>query len=221
MKKKKFFLLVSLLFAGALIWNSEPVRAGYKARPWSVRARESYPASLTSEGVTIAAEPLFTDALAARVFDKDDIVTRGIMPLALIIFNDNDYPVEVEGASIELVHDGERLRTLMPDETVYRLFNKKGKSWLIPQMPKISRSDLNADALEDFNHKFLADKLVPPHGKDAGFLYLQTGAPQDMASYLSNSTVYIPNVYRRDKGSRLVFFEIELKPALAANNGIE
>lgn len=219
MKRKKFFLLVSLLFAGALLWNSEPGRAGYKARPWSVRARESYPARLTSEGVTIAAEPLVTDALAAQVFDKDDIVTRGIMPLALIIFNDNDYPVEVEGSSIQLVHDSEHLHTLLPDEVVYRLFNKKGKSWLIPQMSKIPKSELNADALEDFNHKFLANKLVSAHGKEAGFLYFQAGPPQDLESYLSNSTVYIPNVYRRDKGSRLVFFEIELKPALAAKNG--
>jgi hypothetical protein len=218
MKKKKFFLLVSLLFAVAFVWNTEPGRAGYKARPWSVGVQDSYPAKLTSEGVTIAAEPLFTDALAARVFDKDDIITRGIMPLAIIIFNDNDFPVEVEGPSIELIHEGEHLRTLMPEEVVYRLF-KKGKSWLIPQMPKISKADLNSDALEDFNHKFLANKLVPAHGREAGLLYLQMGAPQDLISYLSNSMVYIPNVYRRDKGSRLVFFEIELKPAVAATTG--
>ncbi len=32
--------------------------AGYKARDWSVNLRENYAASLTSEGVTIAVEPL-------------------------------------------------------------------------------------------------------------------------------------------------------------------
>jgi hypothetical protein len=218
MKKKKFFLLVTLLSALALVWTSGPVRAGYKARPWSVRVRDSYPAKLTSEGVTIAAEPLFTDALAARVFDKDDIVTRGIMPLGLIIFNDNDYPVEVEGSSIELIHGSDHLRTLMPNEVVYRLFRKDKSSW-IPQIPRLSKSDPNSDALEDFDHKFLENKLVPPHGKEAGFLYLQMPEPKDLISYLSSATVYIPNVYRRDNGSRLVFFEIELDAAVNAGGG--
>jgi hypothetical protein len=34
---------------------------------------------------------LLHHALAAQVFDKDDIGTRGIMPLAIVIFNDNVY----------------------------------------------------------------------------------------------------------------------------------
>jgi hypothetical protein len=218
MKKKNFYLLASLLSAIALILTSVPTRAGYKARPWSLGGRESYPARLTSEGVTIAAEPLFSNALAARVFDKDDIVTRGIMPLAIIIFNDNDFPVEVEGSSIELIHESDHLHTMMPNEVVYRLFRKDRSSWL-PQIPKISKSDLNSDALEDFEHKFLANKLVPSHGKEAGFLYFQLREPKDPISYLSSSTVYIPNVYRRDNGSRLVFFEIELNAAANAASG--
>jgi hypothetical protein len=218
MGKKKFFLLVSLLSAMALVWTSAPGRAGYKARPLSVRERDSYPAKLTSEGVTIAAEPLFSDALAARVFDKDDIVTRGIMPLAIIIFNDNDFPVEVEGSSIELIHESDHLHTLMPNEVVYRLFRKDKSSWL-PQIPKLSKSDLNSDALEDFDHKLLVNKLVASHGKEAGFLYFQLREPKGLISYLANSTIYIPNVYRRDNGSRLVFFEIDLNAAVSAGSG--
>src|SRR5437773_11461533 len=72
------------------------VLAGYKARPWSIRPLESYPSRLTSEGVTIAVEPLFLDSLAAKVFDKNDMVTRGIMPVAILIFNENDFPVMVD-----------------------------------------------------------------------------------------------------------------------------
>ena len=85
----KFLLLLPGLI---LLWTAGAGMAGYKAREWNAKARELYAASLSSEGVTIAAEPLFTDALAARAFDKKDVVTRGIMPLALVIFNDNDYP---------------------------------------------------------------------------------------------------------------------------------
>ena len=215
---KKPRILISFLLGALLLLACESIGAGYKARSWSVRARESYPSSLTSEGVTIAVEPLFSDALAAQVFDKDDIVTRGIMPLAIVIFNDNDFPVEVDGLSIELIHNEEHLRTLAPNEVVYRLF-KRDKSWIARQVPRISRSDLNTDALDDFDQKFLMDSIIAPHDKGGGFIYLHIRDSKDLISYLSNSVVYIPNIYRRDNGSRMIFFEIELNAAMRANGG--
>jgi hypothetical protein len=201
-------LVVAVISAAAPIW------AGYKAHPWNINARESYPATLTSEGVTIAVEPLFTDGLAARVFDKNDMITRGIMPLALMIFNDNDFPIEVDGQSIELIHDKDQIRTLSPNEVVSRLFGKD-KSWVPQPIPRATRSERNTDALDDFDAKFLTNKTVAPHNKGGGFLYLHIPGSTDLNSYLSNSVVYIPNIYRRDNGSRMIFFEIGLNAAIA------
>jgi len=207
------FLLI-FLFGLAMAWVARPIQAGYKARPWNMDARENYPASLTSEGVTIAAEPLFSDALAARFFDKDDIVTRGIMPLAILIFNDNSFPIEIDGLSIELIQGDDHIRTLMPSEVAYRLF-LKDKSWTSQPIPRLSRSQLNTEALEDFEAKFLLTKTVAPHSKAGGFLYVHL-FEKDIASYLSTAFVYIPKVYRQDNGSRLIFFEIPLKAAINA-----
>jgi hypothetical protein len=204
------FLLLPLLGL-ALLWPSGSGLAGYRARDWSLNSRDAYPASLTSEGVTIAAEPLFTDELAARVFDKKDIVTRGIMPLAIVIFNDNDYAIEVDGLSIELIRDDDHIRTLTPEETVNRVFSKD-KSRINPSVPKGS----NQDALNDFGDKFLMDKVVAPHDKGGGFLYMKIYNPDGLAGYLSTATVYIPNLYRRDDSSRLIYFEIDLKAAVKA-----
>ncbi len=212
MNSKSRILLIGLLGI-ALGWVAEPIRAGYKSIPWNVKAREDYPASLTSEGVTIAAEPLFTDALAARVFDKPDMVTRGIMPLAVLIFNDNDFPVEVDGLSIELINESEHIQTMSANEVVYRLF-RKDKTWLPkPRVPKLSRAELNADALDDFDSKSLMEKAVAPHQKGGGFLYLHIDS-NDLVAYLSKSTLYIPKVYRQDTGARMIFFEIGLEPAI-------
>lgn len=199
-----------------LLLAALPIRAAsYKARPWSVNERGSYPANLTSEGVTIAVEPLFTDALAARVFDKPDMVTRGIMPLAVIIFNDNDFPIEVDGLSIELIRERTPVRTMSPNEAVYRLF-RKDSAWIAKAaIPRIPRSELNEAALDDFDAKFLLEKTVGPHEKAGGFLYLHIDS-NDLVSYLSASVVYIPNVYRRDTGARMIFFEIGLEAAIPA-----
>jgi len=205
--------LVFICLLGLLpLWPVASILAGYKARPWDIGPRDTYPASLTSEGVTIAVQALFNDTLAARVFDKSDVITRGIMPLAVIIFNDNDFPVEVDGLSIELIHGEEHIHSLSPNEVVGRLF-RKDSTWL-PRVSRAPRSELNTAALNDFDSKFLMEKVVAPHDKGGGFLYVHI-PEKDMLTYLSNSVVYIPNVYRRDKDTRMIFFEIGLGPAIS------
>ena len=202
------FVLVSMMGI-AFLGCFGILLAGYKARNWDVNPRESYPAKLTNEGITIAVEPLFNDALAARVFDKDDIVTRGIMPLAIAIFNDNDFPIEVDALSIELIRDDDHLRTLKPIEVVNRLF-RKDKVVLGQSVPRAA----NEKAMQDFDEKFLMGREIAPHGKGGGFIYIKIYDSKGLASYLSTATVYIPNVYRVDNGSRLMFFEINLDAAV-------
>jgi len=210
-------ILSAALQALAILGAATFLEAGYKAKPWNMRVRESYPANLASEGVTIAVEPLYTDALAAQVFNKEDMVTRGIMPLAILVFNDNDFPIKVEGLSVELMHEGDRIRTMTANEVVYRL-SKRDKAWIGQPMPKLSPSQLNRDQLDDFDDKFLMSKTVGPHDKGGGFLYLHIADSKDLMSYLADSTIYIPKVYREDTGSRLIFFEIGLGAAVKGNS---
>ena len=211
--KRKFALALSSLLLIVSLGTVESIFAGYKARTWEMGKREDYPASLTSEGVTIAVKPFYTDALAAQVFDKKDMVTRGIMPLAVLIFNDNDFPIEVEGRSIELIKENDHISTMLPYETVYRLFRKKKGVFSSP-IPKSSESKVDMNALEDFEQKFLMYKSVAAHDKGSGFLYMHIPDSLDLSSYLSEAVVYIPKIVRQDDGSRLIYFEIELKSAL-------
>ncbi|NWG12124.1 MAG: hypothetical protein HXY20_01165 [Acidobacteria bacterium] len=194
---------------------SIPLLASYKTRPWKPRPAEDYPARLTSEGVTIAAEPLYRDDLAALVFDKKDIVTRGIIPLAVAVFNDNDFPVQVVAETVELTGEGERQRTLLPGEAVARIFQKSGKSFGFPlPIPKISiPGDPRYLPLQDFEHKFLKGKVIQPHQAGGGFLFFQKPAA-DVRSFLSAARLYIPDIVREDDGTRMIFFEIDLKPTI-------
>jgi len=206
------------LIAGALAATCTVAMAAYKARPWSPRARESYRAVQTSQGVTIAVDPLFRDNLAAQVFDKSDIVTRGIMPVAIIVFNDNDYPVEINGNSIDLILGGEHLRALPPDHFIPALF-KKGASKLgsLNPLPRGTSVDTTtADAQEDFEHKFLASKIVAPHASAGGFLYFRIPQSPTLPEQLSSATIYVPDLLRSDNNTRLMYFEIDVKPAVEA-----
>ncbi len=166
--------------------------------------------------MTIAAEPLLSDTLAAQVFDKKDIVTAGIMPLAVVIFNDNDFPVRVEAATIELISGSEHTHTLKPGEAVNELFGKGRRTgYGVPDSRLPGRDSSNPEALKDFVLKFLGDKAVPAHGKEGGFLYIHPPA-RDLRSYLSKARLYIPDIYREDNGSQLIYFEFDLGPAIDA-----
>ncbi len=208
----------AVLLAGTLVF------AGYKARPWKPRALESYSARQSSQGVTIALDPLFRDAMAAQVFDKNDIVSCGIMPLAVVVFNENDFAVQLNCGTIELIDGEDHLRTREPAEIVPMLFKKTGSRVPIPipvprnPVPRTSGSGSGQldDPMQDFDHKFLADKTIGPHSTGGGFLYFRVPQIKDLPERLSKASVYIPDVMRIDTGKALMYFEIELKPAIEA-----
>jgi len=200
-----------------------PASAGYKLLHWSARAIESYPAQQTNDKVTIAAEPLYTDALAARVFDKKDMLSRRILPLALVIRNDNDFAVELSSECVELILEGRRLKTLDPMQTLHKLYGRpslltapapsgKNQPRQIPSsLPKVPK-----EAIQDFKQKFFGHKTVFPHFAEGGFLFIPIPHAGDAAAQIANSRVYIPDVNPVGKGNPIMFFEFDLKPAMSA-----
>jgi hypothetical protein len=211
--KKRFLFILTFVIAAAV------TGLAYKAPKWEPGPRENYQAFLTSEGVTIAVEPLYTDELAARVFDKKDMITRGIMPFAVVIFNENDFSIDVSGLDIELIHKDRpdiRIKTMSPNEVTWRL-SQRNKKWQTQRIPRLSQNELDRNMLEDFDNKFLMSKTVKARGKAGGFLYLHLPENESAVEFLSGATFYIPRIYRLDDGSRMIYFEIPLAPAVLRN----
>lgn len=210
----------SIVFGIALGLAAAPLlpEPGYKPRRWEAGARESYPAKLASQGVTIAVRAMYTDRMAASVFDVADMVARGIMPLAVVIFNDNDFPVEVEGGSIEWIREDRRLHTLLPEQAAQICLQKDRRNVLMPRLPipRIpSAAKIDQRAVDDFQQKFLGKRVVAGGGKEWGFLYFAAPAG-DLRESVRVSRVYIPEIRRRDNGTSLIYFEIDLEPSVAA-----
>ncbi len=206
----------AVLLAVSVMWTLGI--AAYKARPWKPRPRESYPAQQASQGLVVAVDPLFRDPLAEQVFDKDDIVSRGIMPLAVIVFNDNDFPVEINAATIELIIGEDHSRTMEPERVVPILFKQTGNRSYIPiPIPRgVSGGNPIDEPLEDFDHKFLSDKTIGAKSTAGGFLYFKVPQTKTLVAVLAKARIYIPEIIRQDNGSRLMYFEIDLKPAIEA-----
>ena len=209
----------SIWFLPLLLLSTLALAASYKARPWTPRAMDSYPAKLTSEGITVAVDPLCTDALARQVFDKNDILTRGIMPLAVIVFNSNDFAVEVEGASCELNLRDDHVHPMAPDQAAQRVYQQKMQerpSRIPGGTPRLKLTSAPAEAVQDFKNKYFGIKRIGPKSTAGGFLFFPVPEEMDMRSYLADRRVYIPEISRVDTGASMIYFEIDLKPAIDA-----
>ena len=191
------------------------VYAASKARPWTPRSIETYPSRLTIEGVTIAADPLILDALAGQVFNHPAIVSGGILPVAIIISNANDFLIEVDGGAAELIMGEKHIRAVDPRQAVYRLFCESKSGLPFPKpIPTRTTVKQMKETLQDFSNRFLSTKRVEPHATAGGFIYLlqDVGIRRNLASV----KLYMPKIYRRDNGAEMMFFEIDLKAAIDA-----
>jgi hypothetical protein len=137
------------------------------------------------------------------------------MPLAIVIFNSNAFPVEVNGLTTELLWQEDRQRTMDPIDVVQRLYESKpSKKIVVPiPIPKITIMKSHAEACQDFKDKFLGVKQVEPNSTAGGFLFIKTTGVTDVRKTLEAAKIYIRNLYGKD-GDPMMFFEIDLKPAI-------
>ncbi len=209
---------LSLVFCGVLACTGFSF-AGYKARRYEALPIDSYPCRLTSEAVTVATDPMFSDQLAAKAFDKKDIVSSGVMPVAIIISNKNKFPVEFNGFSIELLVKEDHIRPLTPEQAVMQIFQygRTQREVRIPSpvpFPRIEITRVNSDAFDDFTYKHLGIKRVEPDSVGSGFVYMPVKKFPNLRESLLDGRIYIPDLCRADVSEPMIFFEIDLKPAL-------
>ena len=147
---------------------------------------------------------------------------RGIMPLAIIIFNSNEFAVEVEAGPIELISKGNRIQGVSPDLAFRRIFQRTYRppqEVRIPSPVPFPRTEIaisDETAYDDFLHKYLGYRRIEPKSTAAGFIYLPVENVSSLRQLLAEAQIYIPDLYRVDTGAAMMFLEIDLKPAIDA-----
>lgn len=203
-----YVLLAGQLLAGA-------VAPGYK--PVEIRAKEAgqYAAHQEFQNLTIAAYPCDTRHKARQLFDTDKFAKKRILPVLIVVENNNDFVVNLDGRAIFLIDSaGTQHRPMHYLDVLADLNNKRRPpiSEIEPRAPgrrgNRKRRLASEEMLSDFEQKAFGDKLIAPYTKDFGVVFYEI--PWEGWD-LSKSRFYLPEIYNFSAKEPLIFFEFEAR----------
>ena len=199
------FLAVCLLTAlGAA---STPLLGKYKIQEIQLRPAQEYLAHQKFQHIAIGAYPCNTKARTLELFDTSKLFEKKIMPVLLVIENNNDFALRMHEEDIFFVDtEGSRLPAIHYSEVLLRINLKKPLSSYSTQREILLREVRNKEMLMDFEHKAFGEKLIAPHSADHGVVFFWLPEQGD----LTGSRLYFPSVLNFTEDEELMFFEFEL-----------
>ncbi|MBI1895045.1 MAG: hypothetical protein HYS04_00715 [Acidobacteria bacterium] len=164
----------------------------------------SYETRQTTEGVTIAAVPYDREELTKAAFDKLDPNKHGVLPVLVIIQNDNKHAIRLDGMQVAYVAaDRSRIEATPAKDVPYLEAPRRPKMPPGP-IPGIRLSKKNPLAAPEIEQRAFAARMLPPGDSAHGFFYFQT-RPR------GGSKLYISGLQDASSGQDLFFFEIPLE----------
>ncbi len=172
-------------------------------------ARDAHP----KEKVTIAADPYDTKE-KLEIF-RLKYLEHGILPVNLIVTNEGETPIALNGITIQLTSSDRRskLSPLQPDDIFRRVTNLKTRDEVTRRRigPPISlgkkASGLKQEDRDEVTQSRFQAAAVEPNSTQAGFAFFDIGG---LEYPLPGATLYITGV-RDSNGNDLMFFEIPLE----------
>ena len=171
---------------------------------FSPGAAASYPAKQTNDGVTVAVVAYDTGELAHTAFGKLDPNQYGVLPVLVIIQNDTDQALKLEGLRVEYTGADNRRLEPTPASEVQVLGGAQR-----PAMPTGSplpplRKHKNPLNVWEIEGRSFAAKLLPPHEPVSGFFYFQT-------AHHPEASFYLTGIKFASNGRDVLFFEIPFR----------
>ena len=179
-----------------------------------IKKVEGYPSHQIAEGLAIAVQPYTSDQHCNLVFEYKGLVSKGVLPVLIVIENRGSETVQIRGEDIYLTLHEEFERQVRPLElrqVVGKLEKKKKRSIPLPFPRSLGVGGSGNKKLDQLQSRFFDMKLIPPSQNDYGFVYYDLSGKQMLAT-LKN--VYLPEITNVETREQLMFFEISLKTAV-------
>ena len=174
-----------------------------------------YPAHVTQNGVTIAADP-FDREPKADVF-RVHYLQYDFIPIRIIVSNDTAQPISLNDVRILLLpSDGGKINAGEPEDVERRVEGAARKGTTIPIGPiQIHRQGKAADSKveADFSEHEYSALAVEPHTPRAGFLFYDV---QGLGQHPLAGAKLVFRQVKDSNGKEFFAFELPLDAYLAA-----
>lgn len=192
-----------------LICLGLPLLAGYKILPLEPKPAAEYESHTDFQNVVIGADAALSLEAVLSLFDSKKVFEKGVLPVVLVVENNNDFPIRVRDRSIYLIlSDGTNLQSIPFGEAFLQSVLKKDVSHYSTE-ERIMISDLarrHREMFEDFQHKAFGEKIIAPHDSDYGVVFFHRPSPQEREGWM----LYLPEIENMTTASELMFFEFGL-----------
>lgn len=209
-------VLAAVLSATSLLL---PATAGQTpeaaADPSKLSARDEH------QGLLIAADPYVSAERSAARFGKKHPYGAGLLAVDIYLRNDTDSPIQIALPAVELTVSPpggtrQKLEALTSQDTavviIHPALSPTTKRLPIPGAAGGSiKKEKDVVKLEAALAPQMLGDIVGPHATMHGFLFFDVGAQFDLVAH---SSVYFPEVRRVNPETRLLFFDVELGPAV-------
>ncbi len=180
--------------------------AKYKIKELQVRPAGEYAARQDFQGLVIGAKAFATQEEARQVFDTKKLIEKGILPVLLVVENNNEFAIRVRGDQILLVlEDGTNVPPLPLLEVLLEIHLDKPLTGYSTRKDVMVRQIVKPEMYMDFEHKFFEEKLIAPHSSDYGIVFFPYPETD-----LEKCRLYLPEIENLTADENLMFFEFPL-----------
>ncbi len=164
----------------------------------------------TSEGLTIGVEAYRDREKVKQVFRKTDFDKAGVLPILVVMANDNDHALQLDRMRVNLITgDRQSIEPIAADEVLRPARIQRPDAPPRPSpFPGLGRprSRRPADQSDVSEREFVAP-VVAARSKAWGFFYFRLGKGPDR---LTGAKLYLTGIRNAKTGQELLYFEIPL-----------
>jgi len=174
------------------------------------------------EGLLVAVDPYDDATRAKQRFGKRNPYNAGILAIEVFCRNNNDRPIRLNLESVRLLlapprSDRQRLEPLTVEDVIDRMVNKGGPNPTAPRhpfpgrRPRLNQSKAEKELAATLHALSLETDILPPRSTVHGFLFFDLGHHYHLLPY---ARLYLPDLKFIPNNQALMFFEVELAPAV-------
>jgi hypothetical protein len=193
---KRLALLLSIAAAFAADKQPSPFKPG---------SADSFASHQTNAKITMGVDPYVMGDKIRVAFGKVNPYQYGVLPVLVVIQNDSDVAIKLDGLHAEYVGpNGDRVDATPAHDVRYAV---------APRRPGVINGPVGAGAkilgkknpLDEWEieGRALSAQMLPPGQGASGFLYFETGLQR-------GATIYIRGMREASSGKELLFFELPL-----------